>query len=338
MLPNRLRPRAGFTLVELLVVIAIIGILIALLLPAVQAAREAARRTSCMNKLRQIGIALHNYHDTKKQFPEGAIGRDPTSLSMPNYNINNPAFKVRTPFLVLLFPFLEESSLYSEYDFTRAGNAQTTDANSPINNPLEIWTCPSDETVYSTACEGRNAKDAKGNYGVNWGLYTFGFQVQVCKFGGSGQSPKPPKDCHISPFHVEFGAPIRMITDGTSKTLALMEMVQAPSTESCDRRGRIWNDAPGCYQVSAQYGPNAKEPDATRCNPNHPEYLPCNYAPFSAAAKPRDEYMMSRSRHPGGVCAVMCDGSTHFVADDIALETWQALATMAGEETISDFP
>ena len=322
---KRLGHRPGFTLVELLVVIAIIGILIALLLPAVQQARESARRTECNNKVRQIGLSLHQYHDAIGRFPLGSQGRNANHRSAPYQ-----AGVIRTPFLVYLFPYLEEAGVYGAYDFTRNGNIQTQDPRSPINNRLGSWTCPSDEPHIGGSCEANNAQDAKGNYGVNWGIWTFAQQSEPC-----GMALTPPADCHIAPFHLEFGARIAQITDGTSHTMAIMEMLQAPSDRGtpCDRRGRIWNDESGCYQVMARRPPNTPEPDFTRCVDRPELNLPCS----RTGNAPTQEYMSSRSRHPGGVHVLLCDGSGHFVTDSIELATWQALSTMAAGD-IAEFP
>ena len=115
--------RAGFTLVELLVVIAIIGVFVSLLLPAVQSAREAARRMSCQNNLRQLGIALHNYHDTLHVFP-------PHQLTDPPRN-----------WITLLLPYIEQGNLHTTYRFDVAWNAAQNQA--AVNTPIKILICPS---------------------------------------------------------------------------------------------------------------------------------------------------------------------------------------------------
>ena len=127
--------RAGFTLVELLVVIAIIGILVALLLPAIQAARESARRTSCSNKLRQLGLALHNYHDSVGSFPvSNFFGRS-----------NKPKLAVFWGELPQLLPYLEETTLHDFVDFTKTPNDPRNLA--AIKTPLAVLTCPSSPYV-----------------------------------------------------------------------------------------------------------------------------------------------------------------------------------------------
>jgi len=138
--------RAGFTLVELLVVIAIIGLLVALLLPAIQAAREAARRTECSNKLKQIGLALHNYHDTYNVFPPGAITKT-TSCSL---NTGNTRTDGGAPWTVLTLPFMEQSSLHDRFDFSKPFASRWNDGATPNTNfSLQFTTnrtfhCPSD--------------------------------------------------------------------------------------------------------------------------------------------------------------------------------------------------
>ena len=250
---------AGFTLVELLVVIAIIGILVALLLPAVQAAREAARRTACKNNFRQLGIAMQNFHDVNKAFPIGGRGVNPATA---DYQSGGPP---RTPFCIFLFPYLEETNKYELYDFDFNAIGQTQ--GTVMGERLDIWTCPSDEPQLATSCGGGALIETKGNYGVNWGTDTF-------------YRPKPNDvlwPVLRSPFWIEFGASIRQITDGTTKTLAMMEMVQAPSESGtpCDRRGRIWNEDSSCYQIMTRFGPNSNAQDNGWCVDRPEIGLPC---------------------------------------------------------------
>ena len=291
------RPLNGFTLIELLVVIAIIGILIALLLPAVQAAREAARVVRCANNLHQLGLALHQHHEAKGAFPPGAIGIDPAT----GYYGGGA---IRTPFCPFLLPYLEETARYDLYDFTKHWYVQPN----VLGMYLVVWHCPSD-----TSRRMWHASDVfqefKGNYGLNWGQDTYTHQVER------------------APFYLEYGARLADIHDGTSNTLAMMEMLQAPSEfgQPVDRRGRIWNDDSSCYQLMTRVTPNTSAPDNGRCE-NRPELgLPCIHSGAHS-----EHTMAARSRHPGGVHVLMCDGSVHFVADSIKLQVWRDLSSQAG--------
>lgn len=319
----------GFTLVELLVVIAIIGILVALLLPAVQAAREAARRTQCVNNLRQLGLALHNFHDSHGRFPPGSLGRNPNLREIPYDWPDTPPGDVprRTPFCVFVFPFLEEAAKYGAYDFDISAIAQTTNPDSPVHSKLEVWTCPSDEPRRATSCDGGRANDVKGNYGVNWGAFDAMCQLADDGCSADGTTAAQPALIRAAPFHFSFGAKLADVVDGTSNTLAMMEMLQAPTdAPPCDRRGRIWNDDASCYQISTRATPNSSVPDVGECNPEWgPIGIPCEDVNFNVAAR---MHMVSRSHHPGGVHVVMCDASAHFVSDGIDLVVWQALSTM----------
>lgn len=321
--------KGGFTLVELLVVIAIIGILVALLLPAVQSAREAARRAKCVNNLRQLGLALHNFHDNNGRFPPGSLGRNPNLRDIPYNWPDTPPREVpqRTPFCVFVFPFLEEAAKYGAYDFDISTIAQTTNPNSPVHSKLEVWTCPSDESRRATSCDGGNAQDVKGNYGVNWGAFDV-----LCQLANDGCSADrgtaaQPALVRAAPFHFSYGAKLADIVDGTSNTLAMMEMLQAPSdAPPCDRRGRIWNDDAACYQISTRATPNSSVPDVGECNPEWGAIgIPCEDVNYNISAR---MHMVARSNHPGGVHVVFCDASAHFVSDGIDLAVWQALSTM----------
>jgi prepilin-type N-terminal cleavage/methylation domain-containing protein/prepilin-type processing-associated H-X9-DG protein len=304
----------GFTLVELLVVIAIIGTLVALLLPAVQAAREAARRATCQNTMKQLGLALQNYESSKKTFPKGVVGWT---------GVTWDPVKPRRPFVVNLLDYIEQSAKSALYDDKLAWTLQL---NQPVLfSQIESWVCPSDEAVICA----RN--DFKGNYGANWGPRTYWYDPNDLN--------APPKGT----FGVDYGAKLSDITDGTSNTLALMEIVQAPhgpngADGSPDNRGRIWNDDAGAGVVSTILTPNSTAPDilpngigsasGPLCHNNPEQGLPCS----AGGATKNQSHITSRSRHPGGVHVAMCDGSTHFVNDDIELEVWRAISTIDNSE------
>jgi prepilin-type N-terminal cleavage/methylation domain-containing protein/prepilin-type processing-associated H-X9-DG protein len=326
------RRATGFTLVELLVVIAIIGVLVALLLPAIQAAREAARRTTCVNKLRQLGIALQNYHGTHKRFPIGTQGNDLSHVNLSTTTGN----RIRTAFAVFLFPYIEEGALYQHYDFTKGVLGQAAREGSPFAVPQPCYNCPSDTPVQSSPSDSGDSSDFMGNYGVNWGPWSFDCQYvdtatqtrgSKCpaNAGDSGGTPGAAR-LHNAPFHIEFGVKLSQVTDGTSRTMALIEMVQIPQLSDCDRRGRIWNNDYGCYQISARYTPNSGNFDLLRNCEDRLEFRCTNQA------NPREARLMARSRHRGGVNVVMCDASVHFVSDNVDLIVWQASSTIAGGE------
>ena len=301
----------GFTLVELLVVIAIIGILIALLLPAIQAAREAARRNGCLNNMKQIALATHNYIDANKAFPPGTPGWGPTPPSTAD-NWRNSG-NDRVPYVRHLFPFIEEPARDRLYDDSKGWPNQGTANLAIIAAPIQLFQCPSDQTVIA------GLGDAKGNYGINWGARTYTPTDKVKGRGPFGWG--------------DYVCKIRNVSDGMSKTMLLMEMIQAP--DASDNRGRIWNDADCNSMVNALLTPNATANDQSSVSGSTPTcvdrpdlYLPCTATGVSRA----NGQMASRSRHTSGVHVAMCDGSAKFVTDEIELDTWKAAATIAGGE------
>jgi prepilin-type N-terminal cleavage/methylation domain-containing protein len=308
------RPRSGFTLIELLVVIAIIGVLVALLLPAVQSAREAARRMQCTNNLKQFGIALHNYHDTHGRFPFGAIGRSTTT---GDYFVTGNQ-QYRQPFIVAILPYLEQGTLYATYNV--AFQFETLQNSTTRRTPLATMTCPSDEQRFFQR-PNENPADAKGSYAVNWGANTY-FTP-----GPGGQGP----------FWIAYGATFAELTDGSSGTLAMSEIIQTRTPHGTpadlDRRGRIWNDDSACYQVSARLTPNSRIPDYGRCVNDPPNRAPCINS--TSVAESREFYMAARSKHPGGVVGLMCDGSVRFFKDSVAQPIWRSISTRAGGEVVS---
>ncbi len=325
--------QSGFTLVELLVVIAIIGVLVALLLPAVQAAREAARRSDCINRMRQLGIALQNHHDAIGRFPIGSQGRNSESRTLAYFGSRDSPEKRRVAFSIWLFPYIEQGNLFASYDFSADIYFNMVHSpDSPFVNSQPALTCPSDEPQQTSNCDAGRTTEFKGNYGVNWGPNTFGKQyLDDDPIAAECRTAPASSGCRRAPFHVAFGANMRQITDGTSNTMAMIEMLQVPELSDCDRRGRIWNDDFSCYQITCHATPNSGDSDSGRCST---EYRRDATPPCAINPDPLRGRLLARSRHPGGVNVTMCDASVHFVSDDIDLLAWQAASTMNGEEVV----
>ena len=293
--------RSAFTLVELLVVIAIIATLIGLLLPAVQSARESARRMSCSNNMKQLGLAMHNYNSARNRLPPG-IQTVTTSAGA----------SIRVPNVVYVLPYIEDRARADLYDFNKGWQAQIQ----LVGQVIPAFQCPSDTSRVMDQSDGPGG-DRKGSYGLNWGVNTV-------------PTPFVPKGKLKAPFSHDYGARFGEISDGTSKTLLMMEMIQAPSDGGgIDRRARIWNPTGGTYQLLARAAPNASTPDLSRCVNLPAIGLPCVNNNGAAG----DSYMMSRSRHQGGVMAALCDGSVQFVTDNIDLTAWKAASSINGGET-----
>jgi prepilin-type N-terminal cleavage/methylation domain-containing protein/prepilin-type processing-associated H-X9-DG protein len=292
--------RIAFTLVELLVVIAIIGILIALLLPAVQAAREAARRMQCSNNMKQIGLALHNYHDSHKCFPTGVIGSEVMGIK-----------KGRLPWSFLIYPYIEQTALYDAYDKTNPicelPNVATWE--SPGGAPLSGYQCPSDGLDPKTATFA-NRCDAKGNYSgfgapaVTWNM------SEWIKGTQWGQRHKR----HI--FCVERSTNFGEIHDGTSNTMAAGEMIKGTGQVNDYRGNVLWDTSPGVILMT-YYPPNSNMPDLLKAgcyaaNMNFPKG-PVGQVPNW----PNDQMQFCRSYHTGGANIVMGDGAVKFVSDAV---------------------
>jgi prepilin-type processing-associated H-X9-DG protein len=205
-------------------------------------------------------------------------------------------------------------------------------ANSPFGVSQPCYTCPSDEPQQSTLCDSGNSVDFKGNYGVNWGPWTYDCQyvdsTTQTRAAQCTSDSRVAARLHNAPFHLQFGAKLSQITDGTSKTMAMIEMIQIAQLTACDRRGRIWNDDFGCYEVTARYTPNSASSDSSNCQ-DRSDYHCVD------STNAQEARVMSRSRHTGGVNVVMCDASVHFVSNSVDLLAWQASSTMASGETDS---
>ncbi len=299
----KVRHPSGFTLVELLVVIAIIGILVGLLLPAVQAAREAARRMQCSNNLKQIGLAMHNYHDTFNRLPPGCAG-----CCWGTWVVPTLAFMEQQNMANLYVSWGGPTSAPEGVRYAAAPN--TTNV---TQKRVPTLTCPSD--IPNTPTGGMTAH----NYAANFGNTAMLQQANLNGVAFLG-----------APFVVDPNRKVglRDCSDGTSNTILVSEVRQGRGS---DLRGFIWwRDA---TQFTTYLAPNSPLPDRlgniNNCNTAIPG-MPC------ALQDTTNPTMYgSRSNHTGGVQLAMVDGSVQFVSNGIDLPTWRALSTAYGGEVAS---
>ncbi len=341
--------QSAFTLIELLVVIAIIAILVALLLPAVQQAREAARRSSCKNNLKQLGLAMHNYHDTFKQLPPGAIcsggGLCGGSSSTNDPNENSRHGDWSATWAVLILPYVEEPALYDQFNFNVG---RSTDINNDVESAkIDTYKCPSDPGQRGTMDNSNGARGtfARGNYAISMGA-------------GSGMhNDHFNRGSRKGPFHVAmmYGARFRDFVDGQSNTAIISELIVRPDGSKNDNSWGAWALSSGAtYSAGSGGSGNLNIPnqvlrpnqDATvirertaHCdngiasNPNMDlrRMFECN------DTTNQDQWQAARSRHTGGVQVCMGDGGVRFVSENIDAGTWAAVHTVQGNEVIGEF-
>jgi prepilin-type N-terminal cleavage/methylation domain-containing protein len=333
---RRRQSSGGFTLVELLVVIAIIGILVALLLPAIQAAREAARRSQCVSNMKNLALAMHNYHDTHEEFPAAVRypEKPPAITGDPGYSPITDA-RLFWNWAIDLLPYIEEENLSNQfridplrrlYDTTNAAN----DAENaiPRGTELSVMLCPSDHGR-GELFMGSGGNWARGNYAYNalqiwpdsmlWETMIIdnpvgrsGFRIFNFGMGGFDDASIGRRDV------LNFSK----ITDGTSKTIMLAEMRVGVNAQ--DRRG-VW--AMGMCGSNfhcrhAAFGPND-------CNQNIDDIYKANEIGIEetnllADCMDYDENVVNasgqstvKSRHPGGAVCALADASVRFVSDFI---------------------
>ncbi len=334
--------RFGFTLVELLVVIAIIGILVGLLLPAVQAAREAARRMQCSNNLKQIGLATHMYMDTYAQkLPAGSW------------------HGTMGTWLVSLLPFVEQTALKNLYQnhggvesFRTGGARYGAAVNLPVTTrQLSVYTCPSDRVTAApniisgitfhnyVANYGNTTRGRLSPYGVNadgspnvYGGAPFIEYINANTGGWANYHSFIHTDLSKLKYVVKLGE----ITDGTTNTLAFSECVQGTGG---DLSGFAWWGGGAHFETLLP--PNTAQPDVVEQSCANPPTDKLNPPCVVRAAASGNvvttgaETHAARSRHVGGVQSVMCDGSVQFISSSIDLFTWRALGSAAGGEVAS---
>jgi len=302
------RQKAGFTLVELLVVIAIIGILVALLLPAVQSAREAARRMSCSNNSKQVALAMHNYHDTYKLFPPGQFNR------LGQNTIGNTF--MRECWMQPILPFIEQQPMADAIQIGH-NTTYTFYVRGAAENVVPTLVCPSDPNGPKTITAGAASPTATNNQGFH-GNYVACAGSTL--FGNNNQGDNL-NGVFFSLSRTKFSS----IVDGTSNTLMFSEILVSPDTGSHDLRGRYHNSWEGNSWFSTLYPPNTVVGDRSQyCIAK--VYAPCQALGNSALIQ------SARSLHPGGVMTGLSDGSVRFVAETVDLLVWNAAGTRENGE------
>ncbi|MCH2129243.1 MAG: DUF1559 domain-containing protein [Pirellulaceae bacterium] len=326
------RKSRAFTLVELLVVIAIIAILIALLLPAVQAAREAARRVHCGNNLKQIGLALHNYHSAHRSFPAG-YSTDGKPISPSKHG----------SMLVAILPFIEQLALYQLIDFTQHQSAETSqypDGRFLYETVLSEYLCPSDD-LHSANAQSPDwhylPPGGMANYSGSWGAQAE-FNSPDCSYPGNtfGTGPaiqaRTQNNKEMSGVFGAWAATVRFrdIFDGTSNTIAVGEI--RPLCSSFQMIG-WWRD--GGMMAGTQAPLNYDTcPDHSCWTSSLGAPSPgceCNHHLSSQVANG------FKSSHPGGAHFAMADGSVHFMDEGIDYMNYQRLGDRRDSQPVAEF-
>ena len=329
---SRLFRRNAFTLIELLVVIAIIAVLIALLLPAVQQAREAARRTQCKNNLKQLGLSLHNYHGTYNGFP---FAQETGSSCPGNINFNEWSA------ISQLLPYFDQANVYNLINFSTGISADSSCAPDstnkvPVFTELVGLRCPSDPQENTSGVGGAtNYMVNKGN-GIIWlgptgpntgfpeqnGVMYFQSSVSIGQISdGSSNTAAFSERCltdsnlaNVNPVSDVFFSPAQPLTQDQAVTMCAAVDIYSPASQFPLFMGAPWAHGQHCY-----------------LHVNGPNQRSCGFFTALRATMPPS------SKHVGGVHVQMADGSGRFVSDNIDLITWRALGSRNGSEVIGIF-
>jgi prepilin-type N-terminal cleavage/methylation domain-containing protein/prepilin-type processing-associated H-X9-DG protein len=323
------RPGRGFTLIEVLVVITVIGLLIALLLPAVQAAREAARRLQCQNNLKQIGLALANYEASKGCYPFGAGGGGPPGA--------DPGSVSRWSAHSQLLPELERGAVFNALNFALVpwGHEPTL---SPPNltalaTRIAVFLCPSDSDEIAEsynlahnnyrACAGTRPYNVRlgtpDNRGVNDGVFWYQSSVRPARIrDGTGQTAMFSERC---------------LGDSAQPDAKADYYLGLPTPDACAGTGPV--SAPRYAAAHEWSGQRWGDGNVYYTRYHHiagPNQVSCNFANNDLTG---EAVVSATSRHPGGVNLLLGDGSVRFVRDTVAPPVWRSLGTIAGGEAVS---
>ena len=326
------KSRRGFTLIELLVVIAIIGVLIALLLPAVQAAREAARRAQCTNNLKQLGLAVHNYADTHGRFPIGRGTRPPQPYN-DGSRYNYSGFS-------MILPYIEQSPLFSAINFNLTINYQSGNTTAQVT-VISSYLCPSEN-------QRTPAESAGNNYRFNEGSNILYSCAETDPSGFNAAMPAPN-----GPFFPERAIRMSEVTDGLSNTALASEKLMGDFNQGIASRQR------DVYNVSLSPMPPTIEDAYQACESANSTSIAVggesgagapwidgflHTAIYKHAAPPNKKscyfrpvrlVMSASSNHPGGVNVAFLDGSVKFMKDSIDRVVWRSIGSMNGGEIVS---
>ena len=312
---NALPPRSGFTLVELLVVIAIIGALVALLLPAVQSARESARRSTCVNNLKQLGLALQNYESQNGRLPRaGSAGENFDDLSVLHLSPKHS-------WVVLLLPFLEHQALFDKFDLEASSSDQV---DNPQRFPLSVLDCPSDDSQ-GLLFEEKLCPLCIGNF-YSKGNYAAFFSTETINADWQGAIN-------------ESGRRLAEVSDGQSNSLLFGEV--RTRAHEFDPRGAWALAWPGASLLTIAFHNETAASAQLANTPNSPLPDVIFRCPEMDAAQqlglPCDEWQspdgdvaaVPRSQHPGGVNVAFLDGRIEFLNDTVAPEVLAAMVNVA---------
>jgi prepilin-type N-terminal cleavage/methylation domain-containing protein len=332
--------RSGFTLVELLVVIAIIGILVALLLPAIQAARESARRATCTNNIKQVGLAQHSYLATKKRFPHGTYNLNFVhGTTPPPYN----GKQNRRCWMHDTMPYYGEAVLYDQFDnFMRTGSSFAYDFPG-CSTVIPTLMCPSDPAnpkfvtfTYSTLGVTGPPPSIDG-LGASQGFHGNYIACASNKFFNPVGKGAPYADQNSAKLNGLFFAISKVepgdITDGMSHTAMLSELILTPDQIDDDERGRYYDPIPGGTQFTTLFPPNTSVPDRINWISKNPvPKAPGEWCAGGECQPSQNQYVSARSYHEGGVNFATADGAVHFVSDSIDPVLYSGLGSRNGEE------
>jgi prepilin-type N-terminal cleavage/methylation domain-containing protein/prepilin-type processing-associated H-X9-DG protein len=324
--------RRGFTLIELLVVIAIIAALVGLLLPAVQKVREAAARAQCANNLKQLGIALHTYHDANGTMPPGQWCLN-LSENTTTYHYNRGCWFQNT------LPHVEQDNLYREitaWDQSNLGSRHYMCAAPGHETVVKTFMCPSDPFAGKVITQWNGPGTGVSN-GTPQSSQGFHGNYVLCS-GNDAFNPSYSRNGSNlnGMFYVHSTVRLSDVTDGTTNTLMSSEINLVPDNmigpgccEGNDLRGRYYNSYFGDTMFTTKQPPNTTLPDVTDLCINQP-YAPCTESNSQALH-------YARSRHSGGVNAGLADGSVRFIANGVNAQVYLNLGTRAGGEASGDY-